>query len=263
MGKSEEPADRVIPIAGIPIHDVTLDEAVDEILAPVQHESLRQVCFVNAHCVNVAWRDDAYRERLHHAWRCYADGIGMKIAARVLARPLRDNVNGTDLFPRLCDRMAHLGTRIYLLGGEPGVTDELIRWLSSIYPSLPVAGHHHGFFGAKEESAVLEDIRQSGTEVLFVAMGVPRQDLWISQHREELPGLVALGVGGLFNFYSGRIPRAPHWMRRTGMEWVHRFWQEPARLWQRYWVGNVVFLVRVFVLWVSSRFGAASSRITP
>jgi N-acetylglucosaminyldiphosphoundecaprenol N-acetyl-beta-D-mannosaminyltransferase len=109
-----------------------------------------------------------------------------------------------------------------------------------------ISGAHHGFFSEAEEADVLETIRRSGAAVLLVAFGAPKQDLWISRNLAAAQVRVAMGVGGLFDFYSGRIPRAPSWMRELGLEWMYRFIQEPRRMWRRYFVGNVVFLYRVF-----------------
>jgi len=111
---------------------------------------------------------------------------------------------------------------------------------------LSVRGHRDGYFTPEELPSVLEAIRDSGAAVLLVAFGVPKQESWIRDHLKETGAKVAIGVGGLLDFYSGRIPRAPEWMREMGMEWLYRFWQEPRRMWRRYFIGNVVFLTRVF-----------------
>ena len=127
--------------------------------------------------------------------------------------------------------------------------------MRSQFPELPVRGYHHGYFSPEELPEVIADIKASRAEVLLVAFGVPKQDQWIEEHLGETGALLAMGVGGLFDFYSGRIPRAPAWIREVGMEWFYRFWQEPRRMWRRYFVGNAVFLTRV----VRERLGSADS----
>jgi N-acetylglucosaminyldiphosphoundecaprenol N-acetyl-beta-D-mannosaminyltransferase len=169
----------------------------------------------------------------------------MKIAGRILGRPIRQNLNGTDLFPRLCGTLAASGRRLYLLGARPGVAEATARWAQQQFPQLQIAGTRSGYFDATEEEAVIAAIRRSGADVLLVAMGVPAQDLWLRRHLKATGARVGIGVGGLFDFYGGRIPRAPLWLREIGGEWVYRLIQEPRRMWRRYLIGNFTFLWRV------------------
>ncbi len=232
-------------ILGLRVHNITKDEALDRIETLLSEERGHTVFFVNAHCVNLAWGDDRYREVVNGADLVLPDGTGMRIAGRLLGHPLRDNVNGTDLFPLLCERLQRLQAPVYLLGALPGLAEKVADWIRRTFPRLPVAGTHHGYFTPEEEPEVVTSIAASGAQVLFVAMGVPLQERWIARNLSATGVRVALGVGGLFDFYSGRIPRAPLWMRRAGIEWVFRLLQEPRRLWRRYLIGNLVFLARV------------------
>jgi N-acetylglucosaminyldiphosphoundecaprenol N-acetyl-beta-D-mannosaminyltransferase len=127
------------------------------------------------------------------------------------------------------------------------VTEGVRDWIAEHHPGTIVCGCNHGYFSPEEEADVIRRIADSGADVLLVAFGVPRQDVWISQHIRETGAKVAMGVGGLFDFYSGRTPRAPLWMREIGLEWFYRFYQEPGRMWKRYFVGNAVFLFRVMM----------------
>jgi N-acetylglucosaminyldiphosphoundecaprenol N-acetyl-beta-D-mannosaminyltransferase len=115
------------------------------------------------------------------------------------------------------------------------------------YPGLTVSGTQHGYYEAAETTQVKARIRAAQADVLLVAMGAPKQELWIRQHAEETGVKVALGVGGLFDFYGGRIERAPVWMREIGMEWLFRLGKEPRRMWKRYLVGNAVFAARILL----------------
>ena len=110
---------------------------------------------------------------------------------------------------------------------------------------LKIAGTRDGYFDPEEEKAVVDTINESGARILLVAFGAPRQEFWLECWRERLVPPVGMGVGGLFDFYSGRIPRAPVWMREIGLEWVFRLMQEPGRMWRRYIIGNPLFLFRV------------------
>ena len=134
---------------------------------------------------------------------------------------------------------------LYLLGGRPGVAEGVRDWLAQEHPEVKVSGYHHGYFTSEEEPEVIGHIADSGAKLLLVALGAPRQDMWISENLERTGVRVAMGVGGLFDFYSGRTPRAPQWLREMGLEWLYRFGQEPGRMWKRYFVGNALFLIRV------------------
>jgi N-acetylglucosaminyldiphosphoundecaprenol N-acetyl-beta-D-mannosaminyltransferase len=159
---------------------------------------------------------------------------------------LRENVNGTDLFPRLCEAASQAGLSIYLLGARPGIAEAAANKMRERYPGLHIAGARDGYFSPEEEAGVVAGINASGAAILLVAFGVPRQELWIERWRTDLQPRVCLGVGGLFDFYSGRIARAPVWMREIGLEWVWRLLQEPKRMWRRYIIGNPLFLSRVW-----------------
>lgn len=235
----------VVSILGIDIHNMTMSDALEWIAQRAAGNSPGQICFVNADCANLAYRNRDYVGVLRETELVLADGIGMKLAGKLLGREIRQNVNGTDMFPRLCESLSGTGAGIFLLGARPGVAEAVRNWVVEHYPSTVVSGHRDGYFPAAEEPEVVRQIACSGASVLLVAFGAPRQDLWIRRHLADTGVKVAMGVGGLFDFYSGRIPRAPQWMREVGAEWLYRFYQEPRRMWRRYFVGNVVFLWRV------------------
>jgi N-acetylglucosaminyldiphosphoundecaprenol N-acetyl-beta-D-mannosaminyltransferase len=234
-----------IKLFDIEIDNVTLQEAVEVILDRLDGDTPTQISFVNADCVNIACRNAEYLEALQQSDLVFADGIGVRLAGDVLGQPVRENVNGTDLFPLLAAALAGGGKRVYLLGGRPGVADGVAEWLAENHPGVVVAGCRNGYFSGDEEDQVIEDIRRSGADLVLVAFGAPRQELWIRRCLPRLGAKVVIGVGGLLDFFSGRIRRAPRWVRKLGMEWCYRMYQEPRRLWRRYLVGNVVFLARL------------------
>ena len=234
-----------INFLGVRIDNFTMAEASAKIVALAQSNEPAQVCFVNADCFNIASSDEDYRGTLTRAKLVLADGIGVRLAGAILDQNVRENVNGTDMLPFLCEAIDGARMGIYLLGGKPGVADDAGKWITDHYPNLTLAGTRDGFFTEEEEPAVLEEIAASKAGVVLVALGSPRQDKWIAAHRLQVGPKVLIGVGGLLDFYSGRIPRAPVWIRELGMEWFYRFWQEPGRMWRRYFVGNFEFLYHV------------------
>jgi len=246
-GEGVATAPDLIKILGIPINNVTMSEAIETIMEWLNGDDRSQVCFVNADCANIAYRNKAYLEVLRTARFSLADGIGLKLAGKLLAREIKQNVNGTDLFPLLCEALSGTGKGLFLLGARPEVPEYVRDWIKKNYPGVIVSGCHHGYFSPEKEPVVIDQIAKSGADLLLVAFGAPRQDTWINDHLEETGVKVAMGVGGLFDFYSGKTARAPLWVREMGMEWLYRFTQEPGRLWKRYFVGNGVFLYRVML----------------
>lgn len=236
---------RILNFFGIPIVNTTMEEAVDWIIAEAAGNQRRLMAFVNPDCLNIAWKNAEYRQVLAQADRVLPDGIGIHLGCRMLGQALKANVNGTDMFPLLCEVAARDGVPIYLLGARPGIAQATADSMVKRSPGLRIAGARDGYFEPHEEQSVVDDINESGARILLVAFGAPRQELWLKRWRSELVPPVGMGVGGLFDFYSGRIPRAPVWMREIGLEWVFRLMQEPGRMWRRYVIGNPLFLHRV------------------
>ncbi|MBK1699964.1 WecB/TagA/CpsF family glycosyltransferase [Thiococcus pfennigii] len=257
LGGGEAPTPPRLEIFGVSIVNTTMPEAVDWIAAraaPGETASRPAlVAFVNPDCLNIAYVDADYRRILLAADCVLPDGIGIHLGCRMLGVALVANVNGTDLFPRLCERAAEDGLGLFLLGARPGIAAAAAAAMQARYPRLRIAGVEHGYFDPANEAAVIARINASGAAILLVAFGAPRQEKWLARHRDRLAPPVRLGVGGLFDFYSGRIARAPLWMREIGLEWVWRLLQEPGRMWRRYVIGNPLFLYRV---WRQARGGA-------
>jgi N-acetylglucosaminyldiphosphoundecaprenol N-acetyl-beta-D-mannosaminyltransferase len=137
----------------------------------------RQISFLNADCANRAWQSGEYRSALASSALVLADGIGMKLAGRILQRPVRQNVNGTDLFPRLCETLDRAGGSLYLLGARPGVPELVVEWIREHSPNIRIAGFRHGYFQPEEEAAVIGEIARSNADVLLVAFGAPSPGL--------------------------------------------------------------------------------------
>jgi len=245
--------DEVLHLFGLPLQNTTLARASDALLRAAAQGQRRNVYFVNAHCVNLAASNADYDSTLRAADLLFADGIGMRIAARVAGARVRDNVNGTDLFPLLCAGAAQAGLALAFIGGRPGVAQACASNMIKAHPDLKVAYVQDGYFPAEQTGAVLHALQQSQAHLVFVAMGVPRQELFIARHADALGAAVRLGVGALFDFYSGTVPRAPRLLRRMGLEWLFRLSIEPRRLFARYVLGNPKFLARVLWLRMRSR----------
>jgi N-acetylglucosaminyldiphosphoundecaprenol N-acetyl-beta-D-mannosaminyltransferase len=244
FSNSGSDAPETVKLLGISFNNLTMSEALAQILDFARERRTTRISFVNADCVNIAVRNRCYWSVLERSDIVLADGIGIRLAGQILNRHIRQNVNGTDLMLPLCAAMEEAGYGLFLLGAQPGVAENARTRLNGHHPRLRI-DTQHGYFDPEDTDRIIEQIRASGARILMVALGAPKQELWIDTHLDQLPGIVAIGVGGLLDFYSGRINRAPIWMRELGLEWLYRFTQEPRRMWKRYFLGNIVFLGRV------------------
>lgn len=241
----EPVAGLVVDLLGVPVRNTTTREACELLEGWVRDGGMRAraVAIVNAHTLNLAWEDPGYRAVLRRADIVFADGTGAKIAARLRGVRLRDNLVGTDLLPALFERMRPGGCRVFLLGATAETIDRAARHVEAVF-GVEVVGAHHGYVDAGASVGVVDRVNASGAHLLLVGMGNPIQETWIDRHRESLRGIVAIGVGGLFDHWGGNLVRAPLWVRRLGMEWVQILLQQPGRKWRRYVLGNPRFLVR-------------------
>ena len=172
------------------------------------------------------------------------DGIGVDLAARMTGQRLTANLNGTDFVPALLRTARQRGLSVFLFGGTPGTAERAADRLCRDLPGLRVVGTRDGFSGAADETAAIDAINASGADILIVAMGVPRQDVWLARNAERLAPRIRLGVGALLDFLAGNVRRAPVAIRRARCEWVWRLAIEPRRLAGRYLIGNATFLAR-------------------
>ncbi|MGW0518317.1 WecB/TagA/CpsF family glycosyltransferase [Crossiella sp. NPDC003009] len=205
------------------------------------------LAFANAHSLNLAARHPAYRRVLHDAALVLNDGSGLAMAAKLQGKSFPDNLNGTDLTPEILRLAAERDAPVYFLGGEPGIAETAARNLTSRIPGLRVAGARHGFFTPAQEPEVIAGIKASGARMLVVAMGNPRQELWLDRHLADTGAQLGVAVGAFLDFAAGKVSRAPGWMRKAGIEWLYRLALEPRRLFTRYVLGNPLFLARVLL----------------
>ena len=242
---SSSKKDNIFYLLDIPIVNVTKERALQIIWESMKSKTPQEIHFVNAHCINVATKNTTYLTVLQHSNAVFPDGTGIRKAGNTLNHPIVDNVNGTDLFPLLCKKCKETGKKIFLLGGKPFVAQKSARWANDFVQGDIIAGYHDGYFTKEQTPEVIDEINDSHADILLVGMGVPMQELWLNEHLNTIKIKVVIGVGGLFDYYSGTIPRSPLWMRKLGIEWVWRLMMEPKRMWKRYIIGNITFLWRI------------------
>jgi exopolysaccharide biosynthesis WecB/TagA/CpsF family protein len=221
-----------------------LNDTRDHALTAIFDGSRQTVAFLNAHCINIAAQDVTYRWALERATTLLPDGSGLQLAAHMHGTHFTENLNGTDLFPHIMQSAKATHSKVFLFGSQPGIADKAAAKAQELVPGLEIAGTRHGFFTASDETDIIDSINASGADVVLVALGVPRQDIWIARNRHRLSAKVVFGVGAQFDFWSGRVSRAPGLLRATGMEWVWRLAIEPRRMFKRYILGNPAFMLR-------------------
>jgi N-acetylglucosaminyldiphosphoundecaprenol N-acetyl-beta-D-mannosaminyltransferase len=231
----------------IPIDLGRPDELLHMVTGWVGSGVPRRVMYVNAHVLNQSRERPELRAALQEADLVYCDGYGVRVAAKALELPEPHRMTGADWIWSLAALCEATGQSIYLLGSEPGTAAEAAQRLRRWYPRLDIAGAHHGFFeiGSPHAERVVEDINARRPDILLVGMGTPKQELWVQQNFDRIDADVFWTVGALFDYVSGRIPRAPGWLADNGLEWIFRLGIEPQRMWRRYLLGNPVFLSRV------------------
>ena len=223
-------------LLGVRVDNIDLDTALNIVHAYAAHPNgppSRRVFFTNVHTIIEARRNRELHRAVSHADLVLPDGTGLRMAGRALGRPILANLNGTDLLPRILRRAEGEGWSVYLLGARRPVVERCAERLQAAFPALRIVGAHDGYFTPAGEQAVIDDINAAAPHLLLVALGSPRQELWIFRNAHRLRAGVAFAVGGLFDFLSGAVPRAPRWMRRAGLEWLYRFARDPREKWRR------------------------------
>jgi N-acetylglucosaminyldiphosphoundecaprenol N-acetyl-beta-D-mannosaminyltransferase len=223
-----------VDILGVQVNNVSKDETMGRIATYVRSGMPHHIVTVNPEFIMAAHKDRDFRDVLNRADLALPDGIGLVWACRLLYGKgvLTERVAGVDTVVAIAGAAAQTGWRLYLLGAAEGVAAKASTVLAQRYPGLQIVGTYAGSPREQEAAGIITRIRQAGPDILFVAYGAPRQDIWIEHWQKQLGVPVAMGVGGAFDFIAGITQRAPFWMQRVGLEWLHRLVHEPWR-WRR------------------------------
>jgi exopolysaccharide biosynthesis WecB/TagA/CpsF family protein len=235
--------DTLKTILGISVVAIRWDDAIALLARLIAERRFTKVSFLNAHNANIAYTDPVFAEALDD-FLILPDGVGVDLAAKLLyGAPFPDNLNGTDFIPAFLQASARPLT-VGLLGATRANAEAASIKLAALAVQHKFVVIHDGYFSPAEEQAIVDRIEALRPDVLLVAMGVPRQELWIARHIDARHCTLPIAVGALLDFLSGSVPRAPLWMRQLRLEWLFRLCIEPGRLWRRYVVGNPLFLWR-------------------
>jgi N-acetylglucosaminyldiphosphoundecaprenol N-acetyl-beta-D-mannosaminyltransferase len=220
-----------------------------EVLALIEHRPRDRAlvaAFCNVHSVMTARRDPQVAQALRAADLATPDGVPIVWALRSLGHREQQRVYGPDLMELALPHGVELGWRHYLYGSTPETLERLRDAAERLAPGVQIVGSHAPPFRPEtpeERAAVLDDIRASGADVVWIGLGMPKQERWAHEVREELPGVALMAVGAAFDLLSGTVKQAPDWIQRAGLEWLYRLVQEPRRLWRRYLYNNPVFVL--------------------
>lgn len=215
-------------VLGVEFDNMDLPEAVASGAAMARGEGFHYAVTPNPELVELARNDAGYRAILLNADLVLPDGIGVIYAAKLLGRPIKSRVPGIDFASGLLMELARTGERLFLLGAKPGVAERAAQNLRREYPGLLISGVHDGYF--KEDTPVVEQIREASADVVFVCLGAPKQEMWMVQNGPLTGAHFMIGLGGVLDVFAGEVKRAPKAWRKLGLEWFYRLVTQPSRL---------------------------------
>ena len=220
-----------IDILGVPISKVTMDEAVEKVSEFMHSESLHAIYTPNPEIVMLAKGNKDFLETIKKADLVVPDGIGVVIGSRLQkGERLKERVAGYDLVQNTMKRAVEEDYKYFFFGSKPGVAEEAAEKMRQTYPGIQIVGTRDGYFQKEDEPSIIEAINASGANILLVALGAPKQEMWIEEHRNQLPHIkVAIGVGGSLDGMAGRVKRAPIAFQKLGLEWFYRLLKQPTR----------------------------------
>lgn len=218
-----------VDILGVPVDRTDMKAALARVKEFLDAEGLSTIYTPNSEMVVSAVKDKEFMDILRSGDLVVPDGIGVVYASRIYGHPLPERVAGFDLMVGMLEMLGREGRSIYLLGGKPGIAEKAADNISRRFPGLKVKGTWHGYFKEGEVPGIVEHINSSGAEVLFVALGSPKQEKWIHSNRDRLRVRIAMGVGGSFDVLAGEAVRAPAFFRKIGLEWFYRLVTQPWR----------------------------------
>jgi len=217
---------------GVRVDDITSNQVLERIASAIEHQKACNIVTVNPELIMTATKNKDFKAIIDHADMVTPDGVGLRIMGFVTGRRLKQRVTGVDLCQAIAEQAAQHGWRIYLLGAAPGVAQQAATNLTIRYPKLQIVGASSNNPDPQGSTATLADIAKAKPNILLVAYGSPRQELWINKYREQFDPMITIGVGGSFDFIANQSKRAPTWVQSIGLEWLWRLAHEPRR-WRR------------------------------
>ncbi|MBQ3114431.1 MAG: WecB/TagA/CpsF family glycosyltransferase [Phascolarctobacterium sp.] len=219
-----------VKILDVPVHPLTMGEAVSILEESITSGEQAFVVTANAEIIMMCQEDAGYKKIVSQdAQLVLPDGAGAVWAGRHLGYKVPERVAGFDLYCQLLDKAAQKGYKAFFFGGSPGIAEAAKAKSEELYPGVQVVGCRNGYFKEEESQAIIDEINASGADMLFAALGAPKQEKWLVRYREQLKPKILMGIGGSFDVFAGKMERAPKWMQDASLEWLFRLYKQPSR----------------------------------
>ena len=219
-----------VKILDVPVHPLTMGEAVSVLEESITSGEQAFVVTANAEIIMMCQEDAGYKKIVSQdAQLVLPDGAGAVWAGRHLGYKVPERVAGFDLYCQLLDKAAQKGYKAFFFGGSPGIAEAAQAKSEELYPGVQVVGCRNGYFKEEESQAIIDEINASGADMLFAALGAPKQEKWLVRYREQLKPKILMGIGGSFDVFAGKMERAPKWMQDASLEWLFRLYKQPSR----------------------------------
>ena len=219
-----------VKILDVPVHPLTMQEAVSVLEKSIANGEQAFVVTANAEIIMMCQQDADYKKIVSQdAQLVLPDGAGAVWAGRYLGYKVPERVAGFDLYCNLLKEAAAKGYKAYFFGGSPSIAEAAKTKSEELYPGVQVVGCRDGYFKEEESQAIIEEINASGADMLFAALGAPKQEKWLVRYRDQLKPKILMGIGGSFDVFAGKMERAPKWMQDASLEWLFRLYKQPSR----------------------------------
>jgi N-acetylglucosaminyldiphosphoundecaprenol N-acetyl-beta-D-mannosaminyltransferase len=238
-----------VNVLGVGVSAINMSEALARVARALENKEKGYVCVTGVHGVSEAQSDPEFRRILNDAFLCTPDGMPLVWVGRCKGAREMDRVYGPDLMLAIMELSERTGWRHFFYGGANGTVEMLKEKLLARFPTLQVAGTYEPPFRplhAVEEEQLRETVRRARVDMMWIGLSTPKQERFMARHLEKFDVTLMFGVGAAFDFHAGRVPQAPRWMQRAGLEWLYRLGREPRRLWKRYLKNNPLFVARIF-----------------
>lgn len=243
-----------IEFFGVNLDILSFEETLEKISEYIEKKECVQHVVVNVAKLVYAQKDENLRNIINSCPLINVDGAGIILGAKFLGVNIPERVAGIDLMEKLVEKSAKNGYRVFFFGAKEEVVQKIKEIYLEKYPELIVAGCRNGYYTAEEELEVVKEIKDSNADILFVAMGSPKKEIFLNKYSKELQIPFTMGVGGSFDVVSGKVKRAPEILQKMNSEWVFRLLQEPKRMWKRYFTTNSIFAIMLLKEFFKQKF---------
>jgi N-acetylglucosaminyldiphosphoundecaprenol N-acetyl-beta-D-mannosaminyltransferase len=217
-------------ILDIKITDLNIKEVTKEIEFALKNKMQIRIVTLNTFGLSLTLKNKEFKEIINKAELVTPDGFGILWLAKFLSSSLKERVTGIDLIYKICEIASKNSYSVFLLGARPKLAKKASEFLKKKFPQLVISGTCDGYFKEDENKKVVQVIKEKKTDILFVALGVPKQEIWLSENLKKTGVYLGMGVGGSFDVLSGKVKRAPRWIQNAGLEWLYRTIQNPKKI---------------------------------